>query len=186
MAKKKTRKIKIRRPPKSPKPAKRIRIRKIKPPKPARRIRLKRAPKARTRRVKIRRLPKPKTQRSTPRRKIRITKTKGASKGAKKAAREFGKRLGKKIGRQITEAKNPEVTLTPQQWLVSFRYESSGRSVDFLVVAFSAKDALKFVRQELRKTRSGQTMLENFKPRVYQFNPPKYRDLEDVGEVIER
>lgn len=169
MAKRK-RKIKIRRAPKAVKKVRKLRVRRSSKPK--------------TRRVKIVRLPKPTAQ--TPRKKIRVIKSKGANKNAKAVARQLGKRLGERIAETKQEAKKPAATFVAQEWLVNFIYTNTGRSVDFIAVAFSAKDALKFVRAELRKTEAGRRLLQNFKPRVYQYRPPHLRDVSDIGEVIER
>jgi hypothetical protein len=184
MAKKKhaKRKIKVRRT--RAKVPRRIKVRRTKAKVP-RRIKVRQAKRPTTqKRIRIIRLPKPK--RRTSRRKIRVIKHR--RKTLKQIVRNAGKKFGKKVGNKIVEIKKPKqaAEVRPQEWLVNFLYSGSGRSVDFIAVAFSAKDALRFVRRELAKTEAGLRLFNNFTPRVFQFMPPRYRDAEDVGEVIER
>lgn len=131
--------------------------------------RVKKAPASRVppKKIKIKRLPKPTTppKRLPPPTKHRKIRVKGKGKPAPIPGRIPGR---------------------PQEWLVNYSYESSGRSVDFLSVAFKNDEALMYVNEELRKTSAGRRMIKNFRPTVLSFKPPRYRDPEDIGEVEER
>lgn len=78
------------------------------------------------------------------------------------------------------------VSGNPQEWLVNFTYEASGKSFDLIVIAFTAKEAIKYAREYLRQTAEGRRVLANFKMRVFAFKPPRYRHISDLGEVEKR
>lgn len=167
-----------------------------------RRIKIRRKAKRAPRRIKVVRLPKPKVGALEPRRKIKV-KGRGASRETKALARKLGKRLGKIVGRRFREPSEAELedieeaiaeqkteiktnAKRPQEWMVSFVYTATNRSVDFIAVAYTGSEAIKYVRRELRKTEAGARMLKNFSPSALPFEPPHYRHESEVGEVIER
>lgn len=171
-----------------------------------RRVKIKRSTSRKTRRIKTRHAPKVKTRikikrrKASPRRRIQIAKPRTRKTSHKKIrvrrrksnrriARNIGKSLGKTVSSKIEQIKNPEksvIGIHAQEWLVSFAYAGTGKTIDFIVVALTGKDALKFARREARSTEAGRRMLENFHPRVFQFRPPHYRDAKDIGKVVQR
>ena len=74
----------------------------------------------------------------------------------------------------------------PQEWLTSFTYEASGKSVDYISVALDEETAFDFVVEEVQKTRAGRSMLRHFKSVTLAFEPPNYRAKSDIGEVKKR
>jgi hypothetical protein len=160
---------------------------------PTKRIRVKRkAYKRKPRTIEVRRAPIKKAPKKAPSKRIRVKRLK-----AKRPPRirlpkpKPQKRPRKKIevkGRKLPPPgeRKEKRTTRPQEWLVSFEYPRSGKQVDFIVVAYIADQALEFVMDELMKTREGAQVVEHFVPSTAPFNPPRYRNPTDVGEIEER
>lgn len=45
------------------------------------------------------------------------------------------------------------------EWLVTWKYETTGKAVDFIATAYNKGDALQFVERFMRRTEAGRTML---------------------------
>lgn len=123
-------------------------------------------------------------------RKIRIAKSKGAKLSRPKTIRSRKLkpiRLPKpKPQKERVKLSPPKGATNPQEWLVNFLYEETGKSIDLIVVAFTAKEAVKYAREYLRKTPEGRRVLAHFKMRVFAFKPARYRHVSDLSEVEER